>query len=318
MRRGLVVIKGGWNYTLKDALNSGTPLSEQNLPTQPPTLEDLQQQQQEEEKPYEPTRDEIDPPVVTDLPTNNTCPEGYTYALGYCVRNVNYYGCIPGEEYWDGSKCSRNWPVCGEGIYNDLNTGQCLNPPPKPLPPALQQQKDELAAYSQARLDQIHGGPVNPDVPILTPPTTQELVSRLGITPLIGTATPTGLTPNSTPFSRPGLAPQPIDLSNVPLAGGFDPTVTSAPINPLDTTLKIDSVGNFTFVKDPPVVPTTAAWYADTGTKAVAGANMIQDSTSSTLQAVGQNLLTDNRKIYIQPTQPTQPVERHVANRRRR
>jgi len=64
-------------------------------------------------------------PDVVEAGANNSCPPGYTFALGYCVRDINYYGCIPGVEFWDGSKCSRDFPACPNGELNDLNTGKC-------------------------------------------------------------------------------------------------------------------------------------------------------------------------------------------------
>lgn len=120
-KAGLVLRKGPAE-TVFDAIRKGYPVKEvtrgsSEIPATVGQQEASAVAQQEQAKL---------PDVVAPGPAQ-TCPPGYTYALGYCVRDVNYYGCIPGVEFWDGTKCSRNWPKCSEGINNDLNTGQCLN-----------------------------------------------------------------------------------------------------------------------------------------------------------------------------------------------
>jgi hypothetical protein len=84
---------------------------------------------------YQSAPEQVVPPMAPE-----TCLPGYTYSasLGYCVRNINYYGCIPGVEFWDpvSQTCSRNWPVCDKDGVNDLNTGACIYPPKPVVPPA--------------------------------------------------------------------------------------------------------------------------------------------------------------------------------------
>ena len=125
-KAGLVLRKGPTDNVF-DAIRKGYPVREiaQGKPIEvPPTVG------QQEASAATQKIEENKPDVIPPGP-QQTCPPGYTYALGYCVRDVNYYGCIPGVEFWDGTKCSRSWPKCSEGITNDLNTGQCLGDTPK-------------------------------------------------------------------------------------------------------------------------------------------------------------------------------------------
>lgn len=125
-KAGLVLKKGPTDNVF-DAIRKGYPVREiaQGKRIEvPPTVG------QQEASAATQKIEENKPDVVQPGP-QQTCPPGYTYALGYCVRDVNYYGCIPGVEFWDGTKCSRAWPKCSEGITNDLNTGQCLGDTPK-------------------------------------------------------------------------------------------------------------------------------------------------------------------------------------------
>lgn len=122
MRRGLVTTKGSWSEKpqrkLRDALQSGLPFSQQGIESTPPPPVVTPA--------FTPTAQQIDPPVTVPANPDNTCRSNYTFAFGYCVRNINYYGCIPGTEFYDGARCSREWPICALGVFNDLNTGKCL------------------------------------------------------------------------------------------------------------------------------------------------------------------------------------------------
>lgn len=137
MHRGLLN-KRNRGETIFDAIKQGVPVQELN--------QQAVQQQELEARNYqqEAIKNEINAadalkaaenakPAVIAAGVGNSCPPGYTFALGYCVRNVHYYGCIPGVEFWDGTKCSRDWPNCGKDlngndIENDLNDGHCLVP----------------------------------------------------------------------------------------------------------------------------------------------------------------------------------------------
>lgn len=135
MYRGLVVQRGPTDETIKDFLNKGIPFSSNPI--------NKNFSSQAEQTNYYSTAQNGQLPAFHDISTvpaktpelgpvtmsasGTTCPPNYTFALGYCVRNVNYYGCIPGSEYWDGSKCNRVWPKCGDGFTNDLNTGACIS-----------------------------------------------------------------------------------------------------------------------------------------------------------------------------------------------
>ena len=152
-RRGLVVQRGPWTETPRDAMRKGIPLAQIDRQYQykqqygvvdnpqalasgnPETTPAEQPQQVTVINNYQSAPEEVVPPIAPE-----TCLPGYTYSpsLGYCVRNINYYGCIPGVEFWDpvSQTCSRNWPVCSEGGVNDLNTGACIYPPKPELPVA--------------------------------------------------------------------------------------------------------------------------------------------------------------------------------------
>jgi hypothetical protein len=153
-RRGLVVQRGPWTETPRDAMRKGIPLAQidrqyqykqqygvmdnplasQALASGNPETTPAEQPQQVINN-YQSAPEEYAAPIAPE-----TCLPGYTYSqsLGYCVRNINYYGCIPGVEFWDpvSQTCSRNWPVCGEGGVNDLNTGVCIYPAKPTLPAA--------------------------------------------------------------------------------------------------------------------------------------------------------------------------------------
>jgi hypothetical protein len=153
-RRGLVVQRGPWLETPRDAIRKGIPLAQIDQQYQykqrygvmdsPQTVTPESPATAPAEQPvtiinnYQSAPEEYAAPIAPE-----TCLPGYTYSqsLGYCVRNINYYGCIPGVEFWDPvtQTCSRNWPVCGEGGINDLNTGACIyqpKPEAKPSPVA--------------------------------------------------------------------------------------------------------------------------------------------------------------------------------------
>lgn len=150
-RRGLVVQRGPWLETPRDAARKGIPLAQIDRQYQykqqygvmdsPQTITPESPATAPAEQPvtiinnYQSAPEEYAAPIAPE-----TCLPGYTYSasLGYCVRNINYYGCIPGVEFWDpvSQTCSRNWPVCSEGGVNDLNTGVCIYPAKPELPVA--------------------------------------------------------------------------------------------------------------------------------------------------------------------------------------
>lgn len=107
--------------TLIDALLKGIPVKE---------IVDRREAQSKKVDQQIQSPNQTSPPIsgprVVRPGAGNTCPPGYTYAIGYCVRDSDYYGCAPGE-YWDGQKCSLPPTSCPEGQVFDPVSGKCVS-----------------------------------------------------------------------------------------------------------------------------------------------------------------------------------------------